>query len=88
MYVIRMIKSRRMRWVRNVARMGEKRKHEGKTLLRNSRRRWEHNIKIYLRKIRWGGTDWIHLAQDRAQWQDSCEHGNEPLGSIKYWEIL
>jgi hypothetical protein len=25
--------------------------------------------------------DWIDL-------DGSCEHGNEPLGSIKYWEIL
>jgi hypothetical protein len=43
---------------------------------------------MYLRKIGWGGKDWIHLAQDNVQWQGSCEHGNEPLGSIKYWEIL
>jgi hypothetical protein len=33
--------------------------------------------------------DWIDLAQDRDQWMEgSCEHGNEPLGSIKYGEVL
>jgi len=33
--------------------------------------------------------DCIHLAQDRNQWQaGSCEHGNEPLGSIKGREFL
>jgi hypothetical protein len=33
--------------------------------------------------------DWIGLAQDRGQSvESSCEHGNEPSGSIKFWEIL
>jgi hypothetical protein len=27
--------------------------------------------------------DWADLAQDRDQWEGSCEHGNEPSGSIK-----
>jgi hypothetical protein len=26
---------------------------------------------------------WIYLAQDRDQWGASCEHNNEPFGSIK-----
>jgi hypothetical protein len=29
--------------------------------------------------------DWIDLAQDRDQ---SFEHGNEPPGYIKCWEVL
>jgi hypothetical protein len=29
------------------------------------RRRWEDNIKLDLRQIRFGGVDWIHLARDR-----------------------
>jgi hypothetical protein len=45
-----------------------------------------NNIKMDLREIGWGGMDWIHLAQDRDQC--SFEHGNEPSGSIKCWEIL
>jgi hypothetical protein len=31
--------------------------------------------------------DWIDPAQDRDQWS-SCEHGNEPAGFMKCWEIL
>jgi hypothetical protein len=47
------------------------------------------NIKMDLRKIGWDGTDWIDLAQDRDQWREgSCEHINEPSGSIKCWEVL
>jgi hypothetical protein len=55
--IIRMIKSRKMRWAGHVARMGEKRnayrilveKPEGKRPLGRSRRRWVDNIKIHLR---------------------------------------
>jgi hypothetical protein len=32
--------------------------------------------------------DWIGLAQDRDQFQCSCEHGDEPSGSINGWEVL
>jgi hypothetical protein len=54
-----MIKSRRMRWARHVARMGEKwnayrifaGKPEGKRPLGIPRRRWETNIKMGLREI-------------------------------------
>jgi hypothetical protein len=55
--IIRMIKSRRMRWAGNVARMREKRnayrilvgKPEGKRPLERPRRRWVENIKMDLR---------------------------------------
>jgi hypothetical protein len=75
--IIRMIKSRRMRWAGCVTRMGEKRnayrisvgKPEGKRPLGRSRRRWEDNIRMDLREIGWGGIDWIDLAQDRHQWR-------------------
>jgi hypothetical protein len=68
--IIRMIKSRRMRWAGHVARNGEKRytyrilvgKPEGKRPLGRPRRRWVDNIKIDLRQIRWDGMDWINLA--------------------------
>jgi hypothetical protein len=42
-------------------------KPEGKRLLGRTNCRWEDNIKIYLTEIRWGGMDWIHLAQDKDQ---------------------
>jgi hypothetical protein len=32
--------------------------------------RFEGNIKMDFKEIRWGGMDWIHLAQERDQWQD------------------
>jgi hypothetical protein len=57
--IIRMIKSRRMRWAGHVARMGEKRnayrilvgKTERKRPLGRPRRRWVDNIKMDLREI-------------------------------------
>ena len=63
--IIRVIKSRRMRWVGHVARMGEKRvvyrvlvgKTEGKRQLGRSRRRWEDNIKLDLQEVGCGGMD-------------------------------
>jgi hypothetical protein len=30
----------------------------------------EDNIRMDLRVIGWEGVDWMHLAQDRSQWQD------------------
>jgi hypothetical protein len=45
------------------------RKPEEKRPLGRTRRRWEDNIKMGLREIRWDGMDWIHLVQDRYQWR-------------------
>jgi transcription termination factor 2 len=74
--VIRIIKSRRMRWAGHVARMEEKRyayrllvgKPEGKRLLGRLRRRWVDNIRMDLGEVGWGDADWIGLAQDRNRW--------------------
>jgi hypothetical protein len=41
-------------------------KREGKRLIGRPKRRWVNNIKMDLREIRWGGMDWIDLAQDRG----------------------
>jgi hypothetical protein len=74
--IIRMIKSRRIRWAGHVARMGKKSayrilvgKPEAKRPLGRPRRRWVGNIKMDLRVIAWDGMDWSDLAQDRAQWK-------------------
>ena len=65
--IIRVIKSRRMRWAGHMALMGEGRgmyrvlveKPEGKRPLGRPRRRWEGNIKMDLQEVRWGhGLDW------------------------------
>jgi hypothetical protein len=69
------MKSRRVRWVGHVARMGEKRnayrmlvgKPEGKNPLGRPRHRRDDIIMMYFREIVWGGMDWIDLAQDRDQ---------------------
>jgi hypothetical protein len=42
-------------------------KREGKRPLGRPRCRWEDNIKMDVREVRWGGMDWIVLAQDRYQ---------------------
>ena len=42
---------------------------EGKGPLGRPRHRGEDNIKMCLKELRWGGLDWIDLAQDRDRWQ-------------------
>jgi hypothetical protein len=41
----------------------------GKRPLERSKQRWEVNITKDLRETGWGDVEWIHLAQDRDQWQ-------------------
>jgi hypothetical protein len=73
--IVRVIKSRRMKWAGHVARMGEGRgvhrvlvgRPEGKRPLGRPKRRWEDNIKIDLREIGIDGANWIRLAQDSFQ---------------------
>jgi hypothetical protein len=75
--VVRVIKSRRMRWAGHVASMGEGRcvcrvlvgRPDGKSPLGGPRRRWEDNIKMDLREIGINGANCIRLAQDRVQWR-------------------
>jgi hypothetical protein len=74
--IIRMMKSWRMRWAGQVARMGEKSnayrilvvKPEGRRPLGRRRHRCVDNIKIDLREMGWDDTDWIDLAKDRYHW--------------------
>jgi len=75
--IVRVIKSRRMKWAGHVARMGEERgvyrvlvgKPDGKRPLGRSRRRWVDNIRIALQEVGCGYMDWIGLAQDRDRWR-------------------
>jgi hypothetical protein len=65
--IIRVIKSRRMRWAGHVACMGEGRgayrillgRPEGRRPLGRPRRRWEDNIKMDLQEVGWG--EWTRL---------------------------
>jgi hypothetical protein len=75
--ILRVIKSRRMRWVGHVARVGEGRgvyrvlvgRPECTRPLGRPRRRWEDNIKMDLMEIRTHRTNRIHMAQDRVHWR-------------------
>jgi hypothetical protein len=74
--IVRMIKSRSMRWAGHVACMREGRgvyrvlvgRPKGKRPLGRPMHRWEDNIKLDLREIVINGANLIQLAQDRVQW--------------------
>jgi hypothetical protein len=72
--IIRVIKSRRMRWTRIVARVGDRRgTYSGlweslRERLGRPRYGWEYAIKMTLQEVGLGGMDWIDLAQDRDRW--------------------
>jgi hypothetical protein len=75
--IVRVVKSRRMRWEGHVVRMREKRgahrllvgKPEGEGPLGRPRRRWEDNIKIDLQEVGVGRGDCIYSAHDRDRWR-------------------
>ena len=75
--IIRVAKSRRMRWTGHVARMGDRRgaymvmvgRPDGKRPLGRPIHRWEDNIKMDLQKTGMGSMDSIVLAQDRDRWR-------------------
>jgi hypothetical protein len=75
--IIRIVKSRWMKWAGQVEQMGEKRnvyrllvrKPEGKRPLGRPRRRWIDNIKMDILQIGMNVVDWIRLAEDRYRWR-------------------
>ena len=75
--IVRVIKSRRMRWAGHMELMGEERgvyrvlvgKLEGKRPLGRPRRRWVDNIRMDLQEVGCGYMDWIGLAQGRDRWR-------------------
>jgi hypothetical protein len=70
--IVKVIKSRRMRWAGHVARMGEGRgvcrilvgRPKSKKPLGRPGRRWEDNIKLDLRETGIDEASWIRLAQN------------------------
>jgi hypothetical protein len=75
--IVRVIKSRKMRWAGHVARKGEERglyrvflgKPEGRRPLGRPRRRRVDNIRMNLQEVGCEYMDWIGLAQDRDRWR-------------------
>jgi len=75
--IVRVIKSRRIRWAEHVARMVEGRGvymvSDGETFGKETngrpRRRWEINIKMDLQEVGFGGMDWIERTLDRDRWR-------------------
>jgi hypothetical protein len=75
--IVRVVKSRRMRWAGHVAHMRQDRgvyrvlvgKPEGKRPIGRPRHRWEDNIKTDLQEVGGGHGDWTELAQDRDRWR-------------------
>jgi hypothetical protein len=75
--IVKVIKSRRMKWAGHMAHKVEGRgvygvlvgRPEGKRPLGRCRPRWEDNIRMDLREIGIDEVNWIQLAQDRVQWQ-------------------
>jgi len=75
--IVRVIKSRRMRWAGHVVRMGEESgvysvlvgKPEGRRPLGRPRRRWADNIRMDLLEVGCGYMDWIGLTRDRVRWR-------------------
>ena len=76
-YIIWVIISRRMRWARHVARMGDRRsvyrvlvwQRERKRPVRNVRLGCDDNIKVDLQQVGSGDVEWIELVQDRDRWR-------------------
>jgi len=75
--IVRVVKSRRIRWAGHVARMGDGRgvhrvlvgKSEGKGPMGRPRRRWEDNIKMDLQEVGGACGDWMELVQERERWR-------------------
>ena len=71
--IIRVIKSRRLRWAAHVARMEEGRSAFkiliGKRLLGMPMRRWADNIRMYLKEIGIDMRNWFHSVRDRDYWK-------------------
>jgi hypothetical protein len=63
--IIRMTKSRRMRWARHLEWMGDKKNTYsilvGKRPVGRRKHRWVDNIKMDFRVIGWGAVEWIDL---------------------------
>ena len=75
--IVRLMKSRRLRWTGHVAGMEEGRSAfkilivtcEGKRPLGRPRRRWENNIRMDLKGIGINTRNWVDSSQDKDYWR-------------------
>ena len=75
--IIRVIKSRRIRWAKYAARMGGRRgacrflvgKSKRKRQLERTSPTWEDNNKMDLSEVGWGCVNWADLVQDKNRWR-------------------
>jgi len=94
--MVRVIKSRRMKWAGHVALMEERRgvhrvlvgKPQGKRPLGRHKRRWEYNIKMDLQVVGRGGHGLDRYGSELGRVAGSYECSNEPSGSINRGEFL
>ena len=81
--IVRVIKTKRLRWAGHVARMEEGTsvpkiltgEPVGKRPLGRPRRRWKDNIRIYLKEIGIDTRSWVNSAQDRDYWRVLVNEG-------------
>jgi hypothetical protein len=69
-------------------------KPEGKRPIGRPGRRWENDVRIDLKEISWGGSEWIHLTQDREKWRTVVlsllpnSDGNRRKSSLNHFSLL
>jgi hypothetical protein len=74
--IVRVCKSRRVKWVGHLSRKGENKntykslvgRSEGMTPLERSGTRRENDFRKDVKEMGWEGVDWINLVQDRKEW--------------------
>ena len=67
--IVRVIKSRRLRWAGHVARREECRSAFKILTGKRPRRRWEDNIRMDLEEIGINAGNWVVSAHDRDYWR-------------------
>jgi hypothetical protein len=76
-HIVRVIKSRRMKLVGHVARLGDRRgayrvlveTPDGKRSFGMPRSRCKDRVIVDLQEVGWGDIDWIELAEDWHRWR-------------------
>jgi hypothetical protein len=93
--ILRMIMSRRLRLAGHVAQMGRRGMHIGywwkakrKGPLGRPRRRFVDNIKMNIGERGYHPYGLDLSGSEQIPVDGSCEHGNQPSGSITFWKIL